>query len=95
MFEELLLAADGEFLGSNPGYILFGKLRYLFERGLKLPVVVVDLGIGRIWWNLDFSAHPHERFRKWLGDHEVIPRVENPRMIEGNVKSHHRQSGGS
>jgi hypothetical protein len=91
----LLVVDDREFLCPDAGHVFFGKLRHLFERTLELPVIACDLGIGWIGGNLNLAADSDERLRKRFWDHEVVPRLEDPGIIKGNIESHHGESSGT
>src|SRR5215831_19041975 len=48
----------------------------------------------RIWRYENLPAHAHEGSRERFGNHETVPGVQNPGILQRNVETRHGHAGG-
>src|SRR5438067_815514 len=87
---EVACAGKREQLGC-PGLpnVCLGKFSHTVERCLQLSMMMLLISIrGDTYW----PADPHQRARKWHGNHAAVPGFQHPCTLVRDVKHNHGRS---
>src|SRR5574337_1860363 len=78
-----------EFRGSYLADIRFGEFSYAIERRLQIAMGLLHCCFICVLRHEFLPRHSHERAGEWFWNDELIPGIEHPGTIHGNVKRRH------